>query len=148
MSPRESTLLSKRSKTVIIKGLDDKRQITTTFVVSPTGSFFFLPIQLMHQGKSKACLPKVTFPSDFHVKFTANHWSVLEKCEDLFNARIFPYLSVKKKELGYLEEQRSLIIMDAFKGQDNDEMKRLSSKITVSWSSFLTIFPVRFSPWI
>ena len=40
----------------------------------------------------------------------------------------FPYLSAEKKELGYLEEQRSLIIMDTFKGQDKEGMKRLTTK--------------------
>ena len=38
------------------------------------------------------------------------------------------YLSHKKKGLGYPEDQRSLIIMDTFKGQDNKEMKRLCAK--------------------
>ena len=85
---------SKGSKNVPIKGLDDKRQITATFVVSATG--FFLPIQLIYQAKSKRCLPKFTF----HVTFTPNHWSNLKKCEDLFKVIIFPYLSAKKKELG------------------------------------------------
>ena len=36
------------------------------------------------------------------------------KCEDLFKVIIFPYLSAKRKVLGY-----------TFKGQDNEEMKRL-----------------------
>ena len=40
-------------------------------------------------------------------------------CEGLFKVIIFPYLSTKKKEFGYPEEQRSLIIMDTVKGQDN-----------------------------
>ena len=39
----------KGSKNVPIKGLDDKRQITATFVVSSTGSF--LPIQVIYQNK-------------------------------------------------------------------------------------------------
>ena len=73
-------------------------------------------------------MPKFTFPSNFQVTFTPNHWSNLEKCEDLFKVIIFPYLSTKKKELGYPEDQRSLIIMDTFKGQDNEEMKRLCAK--------------------
>ena len=126
VSPGKYTFSSKGSKNVPIKGLDDKRQITATFVVSATGSF--LPIQLIYQGKSKRCLPKFTFPSNFHVTFTPNHWSNLEKCEDLFKVIIFPYLSAKKKELGYPEDQRSLIIMDTFKGQDKEEMKRLCGK--------------------
>ena len=126
VSPRKYTFSSKGSKNVPIKGLDDKRQITATFVVSATGSF--LPIQLIYQGKSKRCLPKFTFPSNFHVTFTPNHWSNLEKCEDLFKVIIFPYLFAKKKKLGYREDQHSLIIMDTFKGQDNKEMKRLCAK--------------------
>ena len=40
----------------------------------------------------------------------------------------FPYLSAEKKELGYLEEQRSLIFMDTFKGQDKEGRKRLTTK--------------------
>ena len=84
--------------------------------------------KLIYQGKSKRCLLKFTFPFDFHVTFTTNHWSNLEKCEDLFNVIIRPYLSPKKKELGYSEEQCSLIITDTFKDQENDEMKRLSTK--------------------
>ena len=121
VSPGKYAFSSKGSKNVPIKGLDDKRQIAVTFVVSATGSF--LPIQLIYQGKSKKCLPKFTFLSNFHVTFTPNHWSSLENGEDLFKVIIFPYLSTKKKELGYPEDQCSLIIMDIFKGPDNQEMK-------------------------
>ena len=122
-SPRKYTFSSKGSKNVPIKGIDYKRQITATFVISATGSF--LPIQLIYQDKSKRCLHKFTFPFTFHVTFTPNHWPNLEKREDQFKVIIFRYLSAKKKELSYPEDQRSLIIMDTFKGQDNEEMKRL-----------------------
>ena len=37
-------------------------------------------------------------------------------------------MSPNKKGLDYPEDQRSLIIMDTFKGQDNKEMKRLCAK--------------------
>lgn len=61
---------------------------------------------------------------------TANHRSNLEKCEDLFNVIIFAYLLFKKKELGYLELGRATFsdCHGYFKGHDNDEMKRLSTK--------------------
>ena len=85
---------TKGSKNVPIKVLDDKRQITATFVVTATRPF--LPIRLTYQGKSKRCLPKFTFSPDFHVMYTANHWLNLENSEDLFNVIIFPYLSAKK----------------------------------------------------
>ena len=69
------------------------------------------------------------------LQFSCHIYPRSEKCENLFKVIIFPYLSAKKKELGYPEDQRSLIIMDTFKGQDNDEMKRLCAKNfeTSSW---------------
>ena len=76
VSPGKYTFSSKGSKNIPIKGLDDKRQIKVTFVVSATGSF--LPIQLIYQVKSKRCLPKVTFASNFDVIFTPNYCSNLE----------------------------------------------------------------------
>jgi len=126
VSPGKYTFCLKGSKTVPIKGVDDKRQITATFTVSASGAF--LPIQLIYQGKTKRCLPKFQFPKEFHVTYTKNHWSNFEKCVDLFQRIIFPYLQKKKKELGYPDEQYSLIIMDTFKGQDNEEIKRLCNE--------------------
>ena len=73
VSPGKYKFSSKGSKKVLIKGLDDKRQITVTFAVSPTG--FLLPIQLIYQGKSKKILPKFAFHSNFDTTFTPNHWS-------------------------------------------------------------------------
>ena len=115
----------KGTTTVPIKGVDDKRQITATFTVPASG--VFLPIQLINQGKTKRCLPKFKFPKEFHVTYTKNHWSNFEKCVELFKKVIFPHLQAKKKELGYPEEQYSLIIMDTFKGQD-EAMKSLCNK--------------------
>ena len=57
VSPGKYTFSSKGSKNVPVKGLDDKKQITVTFVVSAAGSF--LPIQLIYQGKSKKMLAKI-----------------------------------------------------------------------------------------
>ena len=97
VSPGKYTFSSKGSTNVPIKGFDDKRQITATFVVSASGSF--LPMQLIYKGKSERSLPKFTFLSSFHVTFTPNHWSNLEKCEELFKFIIFPYLRNKKLSL-------------------------------------------------
>ena len=126
VSPGKYTFCLKGTTTVPIKGVDDKRQITATFTVSASG--VFLPIQLIYQGKTKRCLPKFKIPKEFHVTYTKNNWSNFEKCVELFKKVIFPYLQAKKKELGYPEEQYSLIIMDTFKGQDNEAMKSLCNK--------------------
>ena len=93
------TFSSKGSKNVPIKGLDDKRQITATFLVGATGSF--LRIQLIYQGKSERCLPKFTFPSNFHVAFTPIH------CEKLFK-EFYLSIFVCQKEGAWLPRRPAL----------------------------------------
>ena len=109
-----------------IKGIDDKRQITATFTVSMTGKF--LPIQLIYKGKTLRCLPRFNFPADFNVAFSDNHWSNTEKSIEPFKKVIFPCLKQAKARLKYPKEQISLIIMDTFKGQDNDVILDLCEK--------------------
>ena len=73
VSPGKYTFTPKGAKSVPIKGIDDKRQITATFTVSMTGKF--LPIRLMYKGKTPRCLPRFDFSADFNVTFSDNHWS-------------------------------------------------------------------------
>ena len=126
VSPGKYTFSFKGVKNVPIKDVDDKRQITGTFAVSLDGKF--LPMQLIYQGKTKRSLPKFEFPKSFSVTFTKNHWSNTDKSVEFFENIIFPFLKRTKQEKGYPEEQYSLIIMDTFKGQDNDTLKKLCSK--------------------
>ena len=107
-------------KTVPIKGIDDKRQIRGTFAVSMSGEF--LPIQVIYEGTTKRCLPKYTFPASFDATSSENHWSNTEKSLSFFNKIVFPYFKNIRKAKSYPDEQMSLIIMDAFKGKDNDEV--------------------------
>ena len=67
----------------------------------------------------------IFFQFCFHIYTLISNF---KKCENLFKVIIFPYLSAKKKDLGYPEDQHSLIIKDTFKGQENEEMKRLCAK--------------------
>ena len=88
----------------------------------------FCPFSWFVTVNQKYACQNLHFPPIFDVTFTPNHWSNLEKWEDLFKVISFSYLSAKKKKLGYPGDQWSLIIMDSFKGQDNEEMKRLCAK--------------------
>ena len=124
--PGNIPLIQKGAKTVPIKGIDDKRQITATFTVSMTGKF--LPIRLIYERKTPRCLTRFDFPADFNVTFSDNHWSNTEKSIELFEKVIFPYLKQAKASLKYPKEQMSLIIMDTFKGQDNDVILDLCEK--------------------
>ena len=86
----------------------------------------FLPIQIIYEGKTPRCLPSFDFPTDFNVTFSDNNWSNKEKSIELFV--IFPYLKQAKASLKYSKELMSLIIMDPFKGQDNDVILDLCKK--------------------
>ena len=109
-------------KTVPIKGIDDKRQITATFAISMFGEF--LLIQVIYESKTKRCLPKYTFPASFDAIFSENRWSNTEKSLSFFNKIFFLRFKNVRKAKGYPDEQMSLI-MDTFKGQDSDEVAKL-----------------------
>ena len=123
VSSGKYTFNMKGAKHVPIKGVDDKRQITATFAVSASGDF--LPMQLIYAGETKSCLPKFTFPHSFHVTYTKNHWSNQVKVTEHFEKVIFPFLDQIKERMGYPKEQILLVIMDTFKGQDNDGLRKL-----------------------
>ena len=63
----------KGSKRIEIARIDDKQQITAMLTVSASGRL--LPAQIIYEGKTPACIPKITFPSDWHVTYTTNHWA-------------------------------------------------------------------------
>ena len=75
---------------------------------------------MIYKGKTKRSLPTFKFPSTFSLSYTENDWSNTEKSIEFFEQPIFPYLKTVKRENGYPEEQYALIIMDTYKGQDND----------------------------
>ena len=61
---------AKGSKRVEAVGLNDKRQITAVFCAALSGQL--LPLQLIYQGKTAACLPRFAFPSEWNVTYTLN----------------------------------------------------------------------------
>ena len=91
-----------------------------------TGSF--LPMQLIYEEKTRRCLPNYDFPKGFNVTYSSNHWTNTEKSVELFQKVIFPYLKNVKLSKKYPKEQMSLIIMDMFKGQNNDIVLNLWKK--------------------
>ena len=123
VSPGKNTFSFKGAKNVPIKRVDDKRQITANFAVSLTGKF--LPIRLIYKGKTKLSLPRFDFPSAFSLSYTENHLSNTVNSIEFFEQTIFPYLKIVKRENGHPEENNALIIMDTFKGQDNDRLREL-----------------------
>ena len=58
VSPGKYTFDVKGVKTVLIKGINDKPQITATFTIFMSGES--LVFQVIYEGKTKRCLPKYT----------------------------------------------------------------------------------------
>ena len=61
---------AKRTEMIV---LHDEHQITA--VVCGTLCGEFSPLQLIHTGKTAACLPQVKFPENWSLSYTHNHWS-------------------------------------------------------------------------
>jgi len=90
------TMEKERAKRVEIKGLDDKKQITAVFGATITGEF--LPVQLVYQGKSSQCHPKVKFSEDWYITHSENHWSNETTMINYISKIIVPFVKNKRNE--------------------------------------------------
>lgn len=109
------TMDKRGSKRVAVAGVDDKRQITAVFAGNLSGDF--LPIQLVYQGKTSKCLPKIDFPENWHVTCTPNHWCNEDTMIDYIKKIIIPYIKAKKKDLGLPVTHPACVLFDEFNGQ-------------------------------
>ena len=119
--PSSSRTMEKRgTKRVEIAAIDDKRQITAVFGCSLSGDF--LPIQLIYKGTTPRCLPQVSFPKDWHITCTTNHWSTNATMIDYIKIIIIPYINEKRKEVKLGPDHSALVL---FRGQCTEEMFKL-----------------------
>ena len=113
------TMEAKESKRVEAVGLNDKRQITAVFCAALSGEF--LPLQLIYQGKTTACLPRFAFPSEWNIMYTPNHWSNEQKTKEYIHKIILPYAEAKRNA-HERPNQTALVIFDEFKDQVTDDV--------------------------
>ena len=109
------TMDKEGSKRVEVVARDDKRQITAVFAGSSSG--YFLPPQLIYEGKTDRCLPHYEFPSSWHITKTEKHWSNEHTMREYFERIIFPYVEEKRSSLKLSNDQPALLIFDNFKAQ-------------------------------
>ena len=132
------TMARQGSQSVPIKGLTDKRNITLTFSVTLSG--LFLPIQVIYGGKTTASQPRgFTFPKEFCISQNPKHWSNEAETFKLFDLILNPYIINTRSKLGLPESQKALLIMDAFKGQLTDGVKKNYSHCQLKWFKFQQI---------
>ena len=109
------TMASKGSKRVEMKGIEDKRQITAVFCGTLCGEF--LPIQLIYTGKTDRCHPSYSFPIDWSITHSDNHWSNESTMLTYINDIIVQFVKSVRDDLGIDDSQAALALLDHFKGQ-------------------------------
>ena len=107
---------------VPITNSSDYRQITGTFGISMVGEF--LPIKLIHQGKTNKCHPNYNFPNGFHITHMPNHWSNETKSLEMIDKIIMPYVKPQIADRQLKKTQERLLIADVFKGQWTEAVKK------------------------
>ena len=117
------TMATKGSKRVELKGLTDKRQITAIFCGTILGDF--LPIQLIYAGKTSRCHAQYSFPSDWHITHSDNHWSNEKTMLGYIEEVIVPFVDSVRDRLNVDQSQAALAIFDHFKGQLTDNVVQL-----------------------
>ena len=115
------TMAEKGSKHVSVAGADNKRASTMILVESFSGGM--LPFQVIYQGKTERCLPKVSLPKEFLVMYNEKHGSNEQATLRLIDHLIVPYITNVKAELNLPDDQKSLLPWDAFTAQGMEAMK-------------------------
>ena len=109
------TMDKKGKKRIEIAGLQDKRQITAVLCDGFVGEF--LRLQLIYGGKTKQCHPHYTFPADWVISHSANHWSNEVTMLQYIREVIVPFVGSVRQRLELPDDQPAFAIFDHFKGQ-------------------------------
>ena len=106
------TMEKEGTKQVAVVGKDDKREITALLAARASGNL--LPPQLIYQGNTTSCHPKVTFPGKWNVTHSDNHWSNEKTMLEYLDCVIIPYVVETRNALDLPEDQPALCIFDVF----------------------------------
>ena len=109
------TMEAEGSKRVEVIGKDDKRQLTAVLAGTLDGDF--LSSQIIYQGTTPRCLPKYDFPKNWHITYSANHWSNEETMTEYVDNVLNPYIAEKRRSLNLSKDYPALAIFDNFKAQ-------------------------------
>ena len=89
--------MHKAKATVIpITHSDDKCQVTAVLAATLRGEF--LPPQVIYQGKTMKCHPKVAIPSGWDIWDSPNHWSNEETMKRCVEKIIVSFIVRKRAE--------------------------------------------------
>ena len=92
------TMVERGKNKIVIKGVEDKREITALLAVTLSGVLF--PSQLLYEGKTDRCHRHVNFPPDWDIFHTDNHWSNTTTVLRFIDKVLNPYLQKKTRRAG------------------------------------------------
>ena len=117
------------SKHVSRKCRNDKRGITVTLSETITGKI--LPFQLIFIGKTARSLPSVEFPNGFCLSYNPKHWSNEHETINLLESVLDPYFCQVREELRLQNDQKALILWDAFQAQSTDKVTKELERLNI-----------------
>ena len=85
----------------------------------------FLPMQVIHIGKTTKSIPRVSFPDGFLVSANLKNYSNEEESLKMMEHIIIPYVENQRKILKLDAQYPPMLMMDVFKGQMIDPMKEI-----------------------
>lgn len=115
----------KGARSVGVIAAEDKRQITVVLASAMDGEL--LPLQLIFQGKTPACLPKQTpamLTSRMHVTFTTNHWSSQETMQQYIEHVIVPFRNRQIEKQQLPADSKLLLVLDAWSVHKSEEFRQ------------------------
>ena len=104
-----------KEKIIPIAKSDDKRQITAVLAVTLNGEY--LPPQVIYEGKTTRCHPKVSFPEEWDIWHSTNHWSNENTMKRYIENIIVPFICRKRESLKLQNDHPALALFDSFRGQ-------------------------------
>ena len=109
------TMHRAKDKIIPITSSNDKRQLTAVLGGTMTGEY--LPPQLIYQGKTLRCHPKVSFPQGWDIWHSDNHWSNEDTMTRYIKEIVVPFLSQTREAMKLAKTHPAVAIFDCFKGQ-------------------------------
>ena len=90
-----------------------------------------LPFQLIYTGKTACSLPSVEYPNGFCLSYNPKHWSNEYERINLLDSVVDPYFFQVREELGLQNDQKALILWDAFKAQSTDKVNKELERLNI-----------------
>ena len=79
---------------------------------------------MIYTGKTARSLPSVEFPNGFFLSYNPKHWSNKDETINLIESVVDPHFCQVREELGLQNDQKGLILWDAFKVQSIDQVTK------------------------